>query len=165
MKPTLTSRLTALLLSPLVDGQAKPEVAKATKAATRAWESAPAEKKALRRQHREALKHIDLSDDAQRQIVIAPGSPKAGEDHAHSATAMPADDKTISCVWNIGHGGRAGPMDRCDDGGLTWTRIDDTLQPAEDLQRRLLPRPPPVARGNDRCHDVPAFPAGHQVTL
>jgi hypothetical protein len=30
-------------------------------------------------------------------------------------------------VWNIGHGGHAGPMARSDDGGLTWKRLDDIL--------------------------------------
>ena len=71
-----------LFLPPTVFAQAKPEVANATKAANRAWESAPAEKKALWQQHREALRHIDLSGDTQRQIVIARGSPKPGEYHA-----------------------------------------------------------------------------------
>jgi hypothetical protein len=52
--------LTAILLTPLASfAQAKPEVANATKAAKRAWESAPAEKKALWQQQREALKHIE----------------------------------------------------------------------------------------------------------
>jgi hypothetical protein len=61
--------LTALLLAPLAAfAQEKPEVANATQAAKRAWESAPAETKALWQQQREALKHIDLSDDTQRQI-------------------------------------------------------------------------------------------------
>jgi hypothetical protein len=129
MKPTLTL-LAALLLTPLAAfAQAKPEVANATKAAKRAWESAPDEKKALWQQQREALKHIDLSEDMQRQIVIARGSPKPGEYHAHPTTAMLADNKTMFCVWNIGHGGHAGPMARSDDTGLTWTRMDDALPP------------------------------------
>lgn len=107
----------------------KPEVANATKAARRAWESAPAEKKALWQQQRDALINIDLSDDTQRQIVIARGSPKPDEYHAHPTTAMLADNKTMFCVWNIGHGGHAGPMARSDDAGLTWKRIDDSLPP------------------------------------
>ena len=79
MKPVLT--LTpALLLSPLaVFAQAKPEVANATKAAKRAWESAPAEKKAQWQQQRDALITIDLSEDTNRQIIIARGSPKPDE--------------------------------------------------------------------------------------
>jgi hypothetical protein len=42
---------------------------------------------------------------------------------------MLADNKTMFCVWNIGHGGHAGPMARSDDAGLTWTRMDDVLPP------------------------------------
>ena len=129
MKTTLTL-LTVLLLTPLAAfAQAKPEVANATKAAKRAWESAPAEKKSLWQQHREALTHIDLSEDSERQIVIARGSPKPDEYHAHPTTAMLADNKTMFCVWNIGHGGHAGPMAHSDDAGLTWKRIDDVLPP------------------------------------
>jgi len=95
MKPTLTF-LSALLLAPLAAfAQAMPEVANATKAAKRAWESAPAEKQALWLQHREALKHIDLSEDTQRQVIIARGSPEPGAYHAHPTTAMLADNKTI----------------------------------------------------------------------
>ena len=131
MQYTLTlliALLLALLLAPLAAlAQAKPEVANATKAAKRAWESAPAEKKAHWQQHREALTHIDLADDTKRQIIIARGSPEPDDYHAHPTTAMLADNKTMFCVWNIGHGGHAGPMARSDDAGLTWTRIDDAL--------------------------------------
>jgi hypothetical protein len=120
--------LTVLLLTPLTAfAQAKPEVANANKAAKRAWEFAPAEKQALWVQQREALVHIDLVEDTQRQIVIAQGTPQ--EYHAHPATALLADNKTMFCVWNLGHGGHAGPMARSDDAGLTWTRIDGTLPP------------------------------------
>lgn len=127
MKLTL-ALLTTLILTPLdIFAQAKPEVANASKAAKRAWESAPAEKQALWLQQREALTHIDLVDDTQRQIVIAQGTPK--EYHAHPTTALLSDNKTMFCVWNIGHGGHAGPVARSDDAGLTWTRIDDTLPP------------------------------------
>jgi hypothetical protein len=79
MKPILTILITAILLAPLAAfAQNKPEVANASKTAKRAWESAPAEKKALWQQHRDSLKHIDLSDDARRQIVIARGTPEPG---------------------------------------------------------------------------------------
>lgn len=110
-------------------GQTKPEVTNATKAAKRAWESAPDEKKVFWQQHREVLKHIDLSEDTQRQVIIARGSPEPGAYHAHPTTAMLADNKTMFCVWNIGHGGHAGPMARSDDAGLTWKRMDDALPP------------------------------------
>ena len=127
---TVVAFTAALLLASLAAfTQAKPELANATKAAKRAWESAQEEKKALWQQQREALKHIDLSDDTRRQVIIARGSPEPGAYHAHQTTAMLADNKTIFCVWNIGHGGHAGPMARSDDGGLTWIRIDDSLPP------------------------------------
>jgi hypothetical protein len=120
----------ALLLAPLASfAQAKPEVANAAKASKRAWESAPAEKKALWEQHREALKHIDLSEDTRRQVIIARGSPEPDAYHAHPTTAMLADGRTMFCVWNLGHGGHAGPMARSDDAGLTWKRVDETLPP------------------------------------
>ncbi len=141
MTTTTLTLHTALLLAPLAAfaqndeprDLKKPEVANATKAAKRAWESAPEEKKALWQQQREALKHIDLSDETQRQIVIARGSPKPDEYNAHPTTAMLADNKTMFCVWNLGHGGHAGPMARSDDAGLTWTRIDDSLTNANGL--------------------------------
>jgi hypothetical protein len=75
------------------------------------------------------LSDIDLSDDTQRQIIIARGSSKVGEYHAHTTMAMLADNKTIFCVWNIGHGGHAGPMARSDEAGLTCKLIDDVLPP------------------------------------
>jgi len=100
----------------------KPEAANATKAEKRAGESAPAEKKALWQQHQEALTHINLADDTPRQVIIARGSPGPGAYHAHPTTALLADNKTMFCVRNIGHGGHAGPVARSDDGGLTWTR-------------------------------------------
>jgi hypothetical protein len=122
--------LAALVIAPLlVLAQDKPEVQNAAKAAKRAWESAPLEQKSLWQQHREALMSIDLSEDTKRQVVIARGSPEPGEYHAHPTTAMLADNKTMFCVWNIGHGGHAGPMARSDDAGLTWARMDDALPP------------------------------------
>jgi hypothetical protein len=90
MKHNLTL-ITVLLLIPLVVfAQAKPEAANATKAAKRAWEFAPAEKQALWLQQREALTHIDLVDETQRQVVIARGTPN--EYHAHATTTLLADN-------------------------------------------------------------------------
>jgi len=130
MKMTAFTPLATLLVVQVAAfAQPMPEAKAPPKATRRAWESAPAERKALWQQHREALKHIDLSQDTHRQIVIAHGSPKPGEYHAHPTTAMLADNKTIFCVWNIGHGGHAGPMARSDDAGLTWTRMDAALPP------------------------------------
>jgi hypothetical protein len=122
--------LTSLTLTSFTAfAQAKPEVANAAQAAKRAWESAPAEQKAHWQKQREALTHIDLADDTKRQIVITRGSPKVDAYHAHPTTAMLGDNRTMFCVWNIGHGGHAGPMARSDDAGLTWKRMDDSLPP------------------------------------
>lgn len=127
MKTTLTLLAALLLDPPGAVAQAKPEVASEAKASKRVWESAPDEKKTLWQQQREALKHIDLADDTKRQIIIARGGSGPEEYHAHPTTAMLADNRTMFCVWNIGHGGHAGPMARSDDAGLTWTRMDDAL--------------------------------------
>lgn len=108
---------------------AKPEVALADKASKRAWENAPEEKKKSWAEQRDALGTLDLSQDTNRQIVIARGSPDPEAYHAHPTTAMLADNQTMFCVWNIGHGGHAGPMARSEDAGLTWTRIDESLPP------------------------------------
>ncbi|MBI1346970.1 exo-alpha-sialidase [bacterium] len=68
---------------------------------------------------------LDLSDDASRQVVIAAGTPTLYQ--GHPTTVLMPDGKTIYCVWCVNHGGAAGPMARSDDGGKTWTRMDDTL--------------------------------------
>lgn len=125
----VTLMIGALFEPMFLFAQEKPEVKNAAKAAKRAWESAPPEQKALWQQHREALVCIDLSEDIQRQVVIARGSPEPGGYHAHPTTAMLADNRTMFCVWNIGHGGHAGPLARSDDAGLTWARMDDVLPP------------------------------------
>lgn len=129
MKPALPL-LAALLLAPWAAfAQADAQIGNAIKGPARAWESAPAEKKAAWAAQRDALRTIDLSDDVKRQVVVAQGSPAPDAYHAHPTTAMLADGRTIFCVWNIGHGGHAGPMARSDDGGLTWTRMDAALPP------------------------------------
>jgi hypothetical protein len=68
---------------------------------------------------------IDFSDQKQRQTVIAAGTEQVYQ--GHPTTTLLADGKTILCVWCVNHGGAAGPMARSEDGGKTWTRIDDTL--------------------------------------
>jgi hypothetical protein len=95
------------------------------KAPPRGWQNAPAEKKASWEQQRGALKQIDLSEETQRHVIVAQGTPK--EYQAHPTTTLLADNKTILAVWNMGHGGHAGPMARSEDGGLTWQRLDDSL--------------------------------------
>ena len=93
----------------------------------RAWEDAPAEQRAAWERQKAALKILDISQETRRHVVIAQGTPQ--EYHAHPTTAMLADNRTIIAVWNLGHGGHAGPMARSEDGGLTWRRMDDSLPP------------------------------------
>ena len=105
-----TAFLAALLLAPpgasaqeaLVRDLAKPEVAIATKAAKRAWEFAPPEKKALWQQQRDALINLDLSEDTQRQIIIARGTSEPDGYHAHPTTAMLADETSVSIASTSG---------------------------------------------------------------
>jgi hypothetical protein len=66
-----------------------------------------------------------LSGQKERQVVIAAGTEQVYQ--GHPTTLLMPDGKTIFAVWCIGHGGHAGPMARSDDGGLFWTRLDDTL--------------------------------------
>lgn len=68
---------------------------------------------------------VDISGDAARQVVIAAGTESVYQ--GHPTTLLMPDGKTMFTVWCINHGGFAGPMARSDDGGLTWTRLDDTL--------------------------------------
>lgn len=74
------------------------------------------------------LPFVDLSGDTARQVVVAAGSETVYQ--GHPTTLLMPDGKTIFAVWCINHGGAAGPMARSDDGGRTWTRLDDRLPPA-----------------------------------
>ena len=68
---------------------------------------------------------VDISGQKERQVVIAAGTEQVYQ--GHPTTLLMPDGKTIFAVWCVGHGGRAGPMARSDDGGISWTRIDDQL--------------------------------------
>lgn len=68
---------------------------------------------------------VDISGETGRHVVVAPGTEDVYQ--GHPTTVLMPDGKTIFCVWCINHGGHAGPMARSDDGGLTWTRLDDQL--------------------------------------
>ncbi len=79
--------------------------------------------------HRNSLKWIDISEETHRHVIIARGTSSPDDYHAHPTTVLLNDNKTMFAVWNMGHGGNAGPMARSSNGGLTWTRIDDILPP------------------------------------
>jgi hypothetical protein len=85
---------------------------------------------------RAALPVVDLSTDVSRQVVIAQGTPEIYQ--GHPTTLLMPDGKTLFAVWTIGHGGHDGPMARSDDGGLTWTRLDEQL-PAAFLKQANCP--------------------------
>jgi hypothetical protein len=70
---------------------------------------------------------VDLSAETSRHVIIAAGTDTTYQ--GHPTTLLLPDGKTIFAVWCINHGGAAGPMARSDDGGLTWTRLDDRLPP------------------------------------
>lgn len=68
---------------------------------------------------------VDLSGQKARHTIIAAGTETTYQGHP-TTTLMP-DGKTILCVWCINHGGAAGPMARSDDGGVTWSRMDELM--------------------------------------
>lgn len=70
---------------------------------------------------------LDLSGEKERHVVIAAGTEEVYQGHPYQLL-MP-DRKTLFVVWCINHGGPAGPMARSDDGGLTWTRLDERMPP------------------------------------
>jgi hypothetical protein len=70
---------------------------------------------------------VDLSDQKDRHTLIAAGTEQTYQ--GHPTTVLMPDGKTIFCVWCINHGGAAGPMARSDDGGGSWTRMDELLPP------------------------------------
>jgi hypothetical protein len=71
---------------------------------------------------------VDLSGETSRQTVIAAGTTNVYQ--GHPTTVSVSDGASIFAVWCVNHGGAAGPMARSDDGGKTWTRLDDRLPPA-----------------------------------
>ncbi len=68
---------------------------------------------------------IDLSTDESRHVIIAQGDEHIYQ--GHPTTVLMPDNKTLYCVWTLGHGGACGPMARSEDGGKSWYRLDDRL--------------------------------------
>ncbi len=69
----------------------------------------------------ETVPTVDISQDAFRQVVVAAGTPDVYQGHPY---LVKNPDDSLLLVWNIGHGGYAGPIAASEDGGLTWTRLD-----------------------------------------
>lgn len=82
------------------------------------------------------LPYVDLAADPSHHVVIARGTPEIYQ--GHPTTLLMPDGHTLFCVWTYEHGGPCGPMARSDDGGLTWTRLDDQL-PAGFREYRNCP--------------------------
>ncbi len=59
-----------------------------------------------------------------RVSVVSAGGSKY---QSHPTTALLDDDKTMFCVWDDGHVGKAGAAAKSTDAGRTWTRIDDKM--------------------------------------
>ncbi len=70
---------------------------------------------------------IDLSDEQQRQTVVAWGTESVYQGHVN--TLLMPDGKTILAAWTVNHGGYCGPMAKSTDGGLTWTDISASNKP------------------------------------
>lgn len=82
----LIAILAMLVLVPPAFVHGQPGPAAPAPATRRPWEDAPAEKRALWRQHQQALARVDLSDDTTRQVFVARGGPGPEEYHAHPTT-------------------------------------------------------------------------------
>jgi hypothetical protein len=70
---------------------------------------------------------VDLSGETGRHAIIGAGTAETYQ--GHPTTLLMPDQKTLFAVWCINHGGAAGPMAKSPDGGLTWSRLDETLPP------------------------------------
>lgn len=67
------------------------------------------------------LKQIDISDDKNRQVVVAQGTKDIYQ--GHPTTVLLPDGKTVYAVWTYNHGGSCGPMKKSTDGGKTWSEL------------------------------------------
>ncbi len=68
-----------------------------------------------------AVPLVDISQDADRQTVVAAGTPDVYQGHPYSVRNP---DGSILVVWCLNHGGNAGPIAKSVDGGKSWTRLD-----------------------------------------
>lgn len=61
---------------------------------------------------------IDLSGETERHVIVAQGTSTSYK--GHPTTLLMPDEKTMFCVYPLGHGGPNAVLRRSDDGGLTW---------------------------------------------
>lgn len=69
----------------------------------------------------QTLPTVDISNETNRQTVIARGTKDVYQGHPH--TLLMPDGKTMFAAWTYNHGGTCGPLKRSDDGGLTWSEL------------------------------------------
>lgn len=62
---------------------------------------------------------IDLSNDADRHVIIARGTESVR--HGHASTVLSSNGKTMHIVWTLGHGGPVRFLKASSDGGVTWS--------------------------------------------
>ncbi len=76
---------------------------------------------------RSNLPWVDLSEQQDRQVVVASGTPELY--HGHPTTVQLADGRII-CTWSRGHGGKADFIAESSDGGKSWVTREapDTWQ-------------------------------------
>ncbi len=67
---------------------------------------------------------VDLSQEPERRVIIAQGTPKSYK--GHPTTLLLPDNKTMFCVYPLGHGRPGAVLRRSDDAGLTWSEPLDT---------------------------------------
>lgn len=72
----------------------------------------------LAQQSKPNMPWVDLSNQKDRQVVIAAGQPDLY--NGHPTTVQMDDKKTILCIWSYGHGGKASFIAESNDAGLTW---------------------------------------------
>ena len=62
---------------------------------------------------------IDISGESERHVIIAQGKEDAYK--GHPTTLLLPDNRTMFCVYPLGHGGPSAVLRRSDDAGLTWS--------------------------------------------
>ena len=58
-------------------------------------------------QDKQDLPLIDISQETYRHVFVAEGTEDIYQ--GHPTTLLMPDNRTIYCVWSVGHGGPAGP--------------------------------------------------------
>ena len=64
---------------------------------------------------------LDISDQTDRQVVIARGTKDVYQ--GHPDTLLMPDGRTMFAAWTLNHGGACGPLKKSTDGGLTWSEL------------------------------------------